>query len=92
MQSDCRLKRIQSYDVAGCYSIPLFVAPPPWSLRTILVCACAIKYNLWPFTFREHMTAGMDITRVKGEKMPHKMAVVSDRVMKSFGVYSYLGG
>ena len=38
------------------------------------------------------MIAGMDMKRVNGEKMPHKMAVVSDRVMKSFGVYSYFGG
>ena len=44
------------------------------------------------FTFREHMTAGMAINRDRGEKMPHKMAVMSDRVMKSFGVYSYFGG
>ena len=38
------------------------------------------------------MTAGMAINRDRGEKMPHKMAVMSDRVMKSFGVYSYFGG
>ena len=38
------------------------------------------------------MTAGMDMNRDKGEKMPHRMAVMSDRVMKSFGVYSYFTG
>jgi hypothetical protein len=38
------------------------------------------------------MIAGMDMNRVKGEKIPHKMAVMRDRVKKSFGVYSYFGG
>ena len=31
------------------------------------------------------MIAGMDMTSVTGEKMPHKITVKSDRVMKSFG-------
>ena len=32
------------------------------------------------FTFRENMTAGMDMVRVIGEKIPHKMAAKRDRV------------
>ena len=38
------------------------------------------------YTFCENKTAGMVNTRVKGEKIPHTMAVKSDRVKKSFGV------
>ena len=32
------------------------------------------------FTFRDNMTAGMDMMRVIGEKIPHKMAAKRDRV------------
>ena len=38
------------------------------------------------------ITAGVDMNRVKGEKIPHNMAVMTDRVRKSFGVYTYFGG
>jgi hypothetical protein len=33
------------------------------------------------FTFSEHMTAGMDRIRVKGEKMPHKITAKTDKVI-----------
>ena len=38
------------------------------------------------------MIAGILIARDKGEKMPHKIAVTKDKLMKSFGLYSYFGG
>ena len=42
--------------------------------------------------WREKKTAGILIARDRGEKMPHKIAVTKDKLMKSFGLYSYFGG
>ena len=51
------------------------------------------KWTIQPllFTFADNKIAGMVMIRVSGEKMPHKIAVMRDRFMKSSGVYSYFG-
>ena len=44
--------------------------------------------DLTTCTCNERFTPGMLNARVRGERMPHKISVMSDSVKKSFGVYS----
>lgn len=48
--------------------------------------------DMHSLTCTENTIAVMLNARVKGEKIPHKVAVSRDKLMKSFGVYSYFGG